>query len=81
MNLATEMSRVIISHTRVKICATGGYKPESAVASILGFISGSPVYYIHTTFNQVVHLPSLPLDWRYEIKKHKDPIDELLAKE
>jgi putative CRISPR-associated protein (TIGR02619 family) len=80
-NLAMEISKILATHDRVRICATGGYKPESAIASILGFIAGAPVYYIHATFDRVVQLPSLPLDWKYEVKRHRLAIEELLAKE
>jgi putative CRISPR-associated protein (TIGR02619 family) len=80
-NLVMEISKILASHDRVRICATGGYKPESAIASILGFIAGAPVYYIHATFDRVVHLPSLPLDWRYELKKHRRAVEELLVRE
>lgn len=77
-NLAREISHILASHEMVRICATGGYKPESSIASILGFIAGAPVYYAHVTFGRPVQLPSLPIDWKYEIKKHKRAIKEML---
>lgn len=80
MNLMTETHKILASHEKVRICATGGYKPESVIVSVLGFIMGASVYYIHTTFRQVVHLPALPLDWGVEIKNHRKAIDELLSK-
>ena len=80
-NLVTVLSRILVSHKKVRLCATGGYKPESAIVSILGFIHRVPVYYIHATFNQVIHLPSLPIEWKCKVRKHTEAIEELMARE
>jgi len=79
-NLVRQTAQILDHHRKnVRICATGGFKPEVAIASILGFIARAPVYYIHESFRQEVHLPALPIDWRYEVKKYGKAIKTILA--
>ncbi len=47
------------------INATGGFKAEAALATVVGMLNGVPVYYIHELFQEVVALPALPLGWGY----------------
>ena len=44
-------------------CATGGFKAEIALLTLLGALLGVEVVYIHEQFREVVHLPRLPLAW------------------
>ncbi|MFQ6075744.1 MAG: putative CRISPR-associated protein [Candidatus Bathyarchaeia archaeon] len=78
-NLVGRIANILTQHEDVRICATGGFKPEVALASVLGFIAQAPVYYIHESFRREVHIPSLPVDWRYEVKRFSDVIDAIIA--
>lgn len=51
-NLVREIAHILTHHKDVRICATGGFKPEVALASVLGFIAKAPVYYIHESFRK-----------------------------
>ncbi|MCS7113723.1 MAG: putative CRISPR-associated protein [Nitrososphaerota archaeon] len=63
-NLVYDMAELLAAHRgSVRICATGGFKPETAIASIVGFIAKAPVYYIHEAFREEIHLPSIPIKW------------------
>jgi len=79
-NLARTIAELVVRHRgrgRVRICATGGFKPETVIASVIGFIAGAPVYYIHEAFREEVHLPALPLTWRIK-PEHRKAIEALL---
>ncbi|MGB9658923.1 MAG: putative CRISPR-associated protein [Nitrososphaerales archaeon] len=77
-NLIREIAKIIPKHKSVRICATGGFKPEIAIASVLGFLARTSVYYIHESFREVVHLPPLPLKWKLDVKKYGKVMDALL---
>ena len=53
---------------RVLIHATGGFKPESAMALLAANLPGlgAPVLYIHEYFREVVRIPAIPLSPRLE---------------
>ncbi|KPV63336.1 MAG: CRISPR-associated protein [Candidatus Bathyarchaeota archaeon BA1] len=78
-NLVREVANILAHHKNARICATGGFKPEVALTSILGFIAKAPVYYIHESFRKEVHLPALPIDWKYEIKKYGKAINAIVT--
>jgi putative CRISPR-associated protein (TIGR02619 family) len=78
-NLIQEMARVLSNHQNVRICATGGFKPETAIATLLGFMAKAPVYYIHESFRQHIHLPAIPIDWKYPLKEYQKAIKTLLT--
>lgn len=44
---------------RVIFIPTGGLKAHVIACAIAGFLTGSPVYYIHEEFNDIVKLPDL----------------------
>ena len=44
---------------RVAFVPTGGLKAHVIACAIAGFLTGSPVYYIHEEFNDIVRLPDL----------------------
>lgn len=79
-NLIREIAKILSQYKNknVRVCATGGFKPETAIASILGFVAGKPIYYIHESFKKEVHLPPLPLKWKLDVKKYGKAIDALL---
>lgn len=78
-NLVRELARILTHHRDARICATGGFKPEVALASVLGFIARAPVYYIHESFREEVHLPALPVDWKYEVRRYGEALDAVIA--
>jgi len=79
-NLVRQTAQILAYHRKnVRICATGGFKPEVALASVLGFIAKAPVYYIHESFRQEVHLPALPIDWKPEVKKYGKAVKAILT--
>jgi putative CRISPR-associated protein (TIGR02619 family) len=45
------------------LCATGGFKAETAFLNLLGALVEVEVYYIHEQFREIVRLPRLPLTW------------------
>lgn len=44
-------------------CATGGFKPETALAAICGQLLGVEVWYVYETFQEPVKFPPLPIGW------------------
>jgi putative CRISPR-associated protein (TIGR02619 family) len=78
-NLVRELARILAHHRDARICATGGFKPEVALASVLGFVAKVPVYYIHESFREEVHLPAIPIDWRYEVRRYGKALDTIIA--
>ncbi|MEM2480888.1 MAG: putative CRISPR-associated protein [Candidatus Hadarchaeales archaeon] len=72
-NLLEGVVEIIRGHypeDRVFIYATGGFKPETAIAFLAGNLPGlgAPVFYIHEKFREVVRLPALPLSFRRKQK-------------
>ena len=58
------------------LCATGGFKAETAFLNLLGALLGVEVYYIHEQFREIVRLPRLPLAWDAEfVERHRDFFD------
>lgn len=55
------------SHRKVLINATGGFKAESAYATLVGLVFNVPVYYIHEAFQDIIKMPFIPLSWDYSI--------------
>lgn len=49
--------------TAVAINATGGFKAESAYATLVGLLFDVPVYYIHELFNDLIEMPAVPVSW------------------
>jgi len=79
-NLVKKIAEILRNHRgETRICATGGFKPEVALASVVGFIAQAPIYYIHESFREEVHLPAIPLNWRLDMKKYGGAIDILLT--
>lgn len=64
----------------VMLNATGGFKPEGTVLSILAFLMGRPVYYRHEDFMTTVFIPPLPIEWKEEVldRKYRSPLMDLL---
>lgn len=68
-NLAKQMCRILLDHryTKCGINATGGYKAQIAVATLIGQAISVPVYYKHESFDEVIEFPPMPvaLDFEY----------------
>lgn len=60
------------------INATGGFKAQTAYATLMGLLFGVPVYYLHEDFKRCIALPPLPIDFNFaEIDKHHDVIERI----
>lgn len=53
-------------------CATGGFKAEIALLSVLGALLQVEIYYIHEQYREAVRLPSLPLTWDAAFVKERE---------
>lgn len=47
----------------VTLCATGGFKAETAMMTLVGLLAGARVVYIHERFRSMVEIPPLPVNW------------------
>ncbi len=68
-NLAKQMCKIILDNKYQKcgINATGGYKAQVAIATIIGQAINVPVYYKHERFNEVIEFPPMPIALDYEL--------------
>lgn len=63
---------------RTLINATGGFKAQTAYATLIGLLFGVPVYYLHEEFKRCITLPPLPIDFNFaEIDKHHRVIERV----
>jgi len=54
--------KIIEDHgENANIIATGGFKAQTAYASMIGSLTNTSVYYIHEDFHNVIELPGLPI--------------------
>lgn len=64
----------------VAINATGGFKAEIAFATLVGLLTGAPVYYIHEEFRELVEMPAVPVAWDFGLMaEHEDFFDWIFA--
>lgn len=62
------------------INATGGFKAEAAIATVVGQLFGTPVYYMHEAFRDIVELPPAPIGWdQSAIMEYEDFFDWIHA--
>ena len=54
-----------VQDMRIAICATGGFKAETAYVTILGMILGKPVFYIHENQENLIYFPPFPVVLNY----------------
>jgi putative CRISPR-associated protein (TIGR02619 family) len=67
-NLLEKIVGIIEMHGgNAVIHATGGFKAQIALATLLGILFKSKVYYLYEDFNEVVSLPEIPLDFDYHL--------------
>jgi putative CRISPR-associated protein (TIGR02619 family) len=52
--------------SRVLINATGGYKAQIAIATLMGQAFGAPVVYKHERFDRIISLPPMPVRFDLE---------------
>jgi putative CRISPR-associated protein (TIGR02619 family) len=82
-NLFEKVIEIISYHKNkgdmVFVHATGGYKPETAIAILAANSpgAGAPTFYIHEHFNQLIRIPALPITFR-RWKKLSNIIDSLI---
>ncbi|MEM4310901.1 MAG: putative CRISPR-associated protein [Nitrososphaerales archaeon] len=68
-------------HDKVYVCATGGFKPETSIVTLIANLQGVPIYYRHETFKTHVAIPAFPIEWRYKLmERFSAPIMELINK-
>lgn len=85
-NLFEKIVEIISYHKRVGdvafVHATGGYKPETAIAILAANSpgAGAPTFYIHEHLNQLIRIPALPIAFR-RWKKFSDMMSTLLKVE
>lgn len=59
---------LIEEHSKnIDIIATGGFKAETAYATLIGALIKVPVYYIHEDFQSVIEMPGLPIGIDFSI--------------
>lgn len=51
----------------VAINATGGYKAQVAIASLIGQAMQVPVYYMHEHFKEIIKVPPMPIAFDYDL--------------
>jgi len=65
--LIDEIVRVIERHDgNAVIHATGGFKAQIAIATLIGILFRLKVLYLYESFDEVVSLPEIPLGFNYE---------------
>jgi len=79
-NFINEIIDIVIKYDRnVQIVATGGFKPEVAYATLIGFLFKVPVNYIYEHSEELVILPEVPIDFNMEeLAEHYEEIKEIL---
>jgi len=82
-NLFEKIVEIISYHKRqgdaVFVHATGGFKPETAIAILAANMpmTGAPTFYVHEHFNQLIRIPAMPITFR-KWKKFSEMINHLL---
>lgn len=82
-NLFQKIVETISYHKKlgdsVFVHATGGFKPETAIAILAANMpmSGAPTFYVHEHFNQLVRIPAMPITFRMW-RKFSDIMNYLL---
>lgn len=68
-NLAREVCRLLRERdpSSCAINATGGYKAQIAIAALMGQALGSPVYYKHERFNDIIAFPPMPIAFDFDV--------------
>ena len=79
-NLIEKIVEIIEDHGGNAVMhATGGFKAQIAVATMMGILFKCKVYYLYEDFNELVSLPEVPLDFDFQaIVAHKDSFFTLL---
>jgi len=54
------------TNSTVELAATGGFKPEIAIATLIGAVSDIPVHYIHELFASLITIEPIPVTLRAE---------------
>jgi len=66
-NLLEKVIGIIQGHDdNASIHATGGFKAQIALATLLGILFKNDVYYLYEDFQEIVSLPKIPLGFDYQ---------------
>jgi len=83
-SLVTQLTEIIDHYkntsTEVVMNVTGGFKAETAYATVLAQLRRVRVFYIYETFNEIVELPYLPLSLDVDYWNHYEYAFELFDK-
>ena len=67
-NLMESLTEIIETHNgNTVIHATGGYKAQIALATMIGILFRQEVYYLYEDFANVVRLPEVPLNFDFDM--------------
>lgn len=83
-NLFEKIIEIISYHKKIGdnvfVHATGGFKPETAIAILAANMpmTGAPTFYVHEHFNQLVRIPAIPITFR-RWKKFSDMMNSLMS--
>ncbi len=80
MNFIDSVCDIVEDHgTNALINATGGFKAQISMATVLGVLYKIPIYYMFEGFDDVVEMPQLPITFDAELMKRSyESIRELL---
>lgn len=70
----TEYSQKFGGSGEVAINATGGYKAQIALATIIGQVLNLPVFYKYENFAEIINFPPLPISLDYHIFATNAPL-------
>lgn len=82
-NLFEKIVEIISYHRKqgdsVFVHATGGFKPETAIAVLAANMptTGAPIFYIHEHFNRLIRIPAMPITFR-KWKRFPELLDHLM---
>jgi putative CRISPR-associated protein (TIGR02619 family) len=68
-NLVRELCAVVRERgtAACAVNATGGYKPQIAIAVLMGQALGIPVYYMHERFSEIIAFPPMPVAFAFDV--------------
>jgi len=58
-------TKILKANMPTAVCATGGFKAETAYATMLGMILCKPIFYIHENHRNLIYFPPFPIILNY----------------
>lgn len=83
-NLVKEMSTIYENHPEAQfvINATGGYKGQTAYATLFGIVMGIQVVYIYHDFKRLISFPEMPLVFNRDlIREYSEVFSSIISAE